>query len=186
MASPDLHTGVVEGLHACVYLAVVELLEDALDVCHWASVAPFCAYRVGSSKRRPSSVRQTLCPPPSLSTPCHRVVLPMPQELLYVAGSRPWPFPRGADPGLQSATMNDIASWLRAQISSSTDPGRLERLARQAERQAALRSGIATIVKKRTPSKPPPGNNPSSVEGQRCPSDEARPQLVSIGPATYM
>jgi hypothetical protein len=94
------------------------------------------------------------------------------------------PFPRGADPGLQSATMNDIASWLRAQIPSSTDPGRLERLAREAERQAALRSGIATIVKKRTPSKPPPGNNPASVEGQRYQDDEAQPQLLSIDPAT--
>jgi hypothetical protein len=82
--------------------------------------------------------------------------------------------------------MNDIASWLRAQIPSSTDPGRLERLAREAERQAALRRGIATIVKKRTPSKPPPGYNPASVEGQRCPDDEARPQLLSIDPATYM
>ena len=87
---------------------------------------------------------------------------------------------------LQSATMNDIASWLRAQIPSSTDPGRLERLAREAERQAALRSGIATIVKKRTPSKPPPGNNPASVEGQRYQDDEAQPQLLSIDPATYV
>ena len=50
--------------------------------------------------------------------------------------------------------MNDIASWLRAQIPSSTDPDRLERLAREAERQAVLRSGIATTVKERTPSKP--------------------------------
>jgi hypothetical protein len=65
------------------------------------------------------------------------------------------PFPRGADPGLQSATMNDIASWLRAQIPSSTDADRLERLAREAERQVVLRSGIATMVKERTPSKPP-------------------------------
>jgi hypothetical protein len=46
--------------------------------------------------------------------------------------------------------MNDIASWLRAQIPSSTDPGRLERLAREAERQAVSRSGIATFVKERT------------------------------------
>jgi hypothetical protein len=50
--------------------------------------------------------------------------------------------------------MNDIASWLRAQIPSSTDPDRLERLAREAERQEVLRSGIATKVKERTPSKP--------------------------------
>ena len=50
--------------------------------------------------------------------------------------------------------MNDIASWLRAQIPSSTDADRLERLAREAERQAVLRSGIATKVKERTPSKP--------------------------------
>jgi len=49
--------------------------------------------------------------------------------------------------GLQSATMNDIASWLRAQMPSATDPDRLERLAREAERQAALRSGIATLVR---------------------------------------
>jgi hypothetical protein len=84
---------------------------------------------------------------------------------------------------LQSITMNDIASWLRSQIPSSTDPGRLERLAREAERQAALRSGIATIVKKQTPSKPPPGNNPASVEGQRYQDDEAQPQLLSIDPS---
>ena len=50
--------------------------------------------------------------------------------------------------------MNDIASWLRAQIPSSTHADRLERLAREAERQAMLRSGIATMVKERTPSKP--------------------------------
>jgi hypothetical protein len=31
---------------------------------------------------------------------------------------------------------------------------RFERLAREAERQAVLRSGIATMVKERTPSKP--------------------------------
>jgi hypothetical protein len=43
--------------------------------------------------------------------------------------------------GLQSATMNDIAAWLRAQMPSSTDPDRLERLSREAERQAVLRSG---------------------------------------------
>jgi hypothetical protein len=61
--------------------------------------------------------------------------------------------------------MNDIAAWLRAQMSSSTDPDRLERLAREGERQAALQSNIATIVKKRTTSKWLPGNNPSSVEG---------------------
>jgi hypothetical protein len=36
--------------------------------------------------------RRCAHPPPSLSTPCHRVVLPMPQELLYVAGSRPCHF----------------------------------------------------------------------------------------------
>jgi hypothetical protein len=66
---------------------------------------------------------------------------------------------------LQSATIYDIASWLRAQVPSSTDPDRLERLAREAERQAALQSNIATIVKKRTPSKRLPGNNPSRVEG---------------------
>jgi len=86
--------------------------------------------------------------------------------------------------GLQSATMNDIASWLRAQIPSSIDPARLERLAREAERQAVLRSGIATMVRERTPSKPPPGNNPPSVEGQRCQDDEAQPQLLFIDPAT--
>jgi len=51
--------------------------------------------------------------------------------------------------------MNDIASWLRAQIPASTDPDRLERLAREAERQAVLRGGIATMVGERTPSKPP-------------------------------
>jgi hypothetical protein len=51
--------------------------------------------------------------------------------------------------------MNDIASWLRAQIPSSTDPDRLERLAREAERQAALRGGIATKVRERSPSKLP-------------------------------
>jgi hypothetical protein len=95
------------------------------------------------------------------------------------------PFPRRTDPGLQSATMNDIASWLRAQIPPSTDPDRLERLAREAERQAALRSGIATIVKKRTPSKPPPGDFPPNMEGRRCP-DEAQHQLLSIHPATSM
>jgi len=50
--------------------------------------------------------------------------------------------------------MNDIASWLRAQIPSSTDQARLERLAREAERQAVLRSGIAIMVRERTPSKP--------------------------------
>ena len=66
---------------------------------------------------------------------------------------------------LQSATMYDIASWLRAQVPSSTDPDRLERLAREAERQAALQSNIATILKKRTPSKRLPENNHSSVEG---------------------
>ena len=58
---------------------------------------------------------------------------------------------------LQSATMYDIASWLRAQVPLSTDPDRLERLAREAERQAALQSNIATIVKKRTPSSGCPG-----------------------------
>jgi hypothetical protein len=47
--------------------------------------------------------------------------------------------------------MNDIAAWLRAQMSSSTDPDRLERLAREAERQAALQSNIATIVKNQGP-----------------------------------
>jgi len=56
--------------------------------------------------------------------------------------------------GLQSATMNDIACWLRAQIPSSIDPARLERLAREAERQAVLRGGIATMVRERSPSKP--------------------------------
>jgi hypothetical protein len=50
--------------------------------------------------------------------------------------------------------MNDIASWLRTQIPSSIDPARLERLAREAERQAMLRSGIATMVRERTPSRP--------------------------------
>ncbi len=50
--------------------------------------------------------------------------------------------------------MNDIASWLRAQIPSSIDPARLERLAREAERQAVLRGGIATMVRERSPSKP--------------------------------
>jgi len=45
--------------------------------------------------------------------------------------------------------MNDIAAWLRAQMPSSTDPDRLERLAREAERQALLRSGIATMVRGR-------------------------------------
>ena len=54
---------------------------------------------------------------------------------------------------LQSATIYDIASWLRAQVPSWTDPDRLERLAREAERQAALQSGIATMVKER-PSRP--------------------------------
>jgi hypothetical protein len=43
--------------------------------------------------------------------------------------------------------MNDITAWLRAQMPSSTDPDRLERLAREAERQAVLRSGIATMGK---------------------------------------
>ena len=43
--------------------------------------------------------------------------------------------------------MTDLASWLRAQIPSSTDLDRLERLAREAERQAVLRSGIATMGK---------------------------------------
>ena len=33
----------------------------------------------------------------------------------------------------KGATMNDIACQLRAQIASSTDPDRLERLAREAE-----------------------------------------------------
>ena len=66
---------------------------------------------------------------------------------------------------LQSATMYDIASWLRAQVPLSTDPDRLERLAREAERQAALQSNIETIVKKRTPGKRLPENIPSSVEG---------------------
>jgi len=47
--------------------------------------------------------------------------------------------------------MNDIAAWLRAQMSSSTDPDRLERLAREGERQAALQSNIAAIVKKLFP-----------------------------------
>jgi len=78
--------------------------------------------------------------------------------------------------------MNDIASWLRAQIPSSTDPDRLERLAREAEHQAALRSGIATIVKKRTQVSRRPENNPASVEGQRYQDDEAQPQLLSIRP----
>ena len=57
--------------------------------------------------------------------------------------------------GLQSATMNDIACWLRAQIPSSIDPARLERLTREAARQAVLRSGIASLVRERTPSRPP-------------------------------
>ena len=35
--------------------------------------------------------------------------------------------------------MNEIARQLRAQIPSSTDPQRLERMAREAERQAAER-----------------------------------------------
>jgi len=83
-----------------------------------------------------------------LSAQRHSVVLPMPFELLYVAGRRPCM-------RLQSATMNDIASWLRAQISSSNDPDRLERLAREAERQAVMRSGIATRVRERAPSRPP-------------------------------
>jgi len=48
--------------------------------------------------------------------------------------------------------MNDIAAWLRAQMPSSTNPDRLERLAREAERQAVLRSGIATMVRERTES----------------------------------
>ena len=51
--------------------------------------------------------------------------------------------------------MTDLVSWLRAQIPSSTDPDRLERLAREAERQAVLRRGIATVVRQRSPSKPP-------------------------------
>ena len=50
--------------------------------------------------------------------------------------------------------MNDIASWLRAQIPSSTDAARLERLAREAERQEVLRSGTATMVRERTPRRP--------------------------------
>ena len=49
--------------------------------------------------------------------------------------------------------MNDIASWLRGQIPSSTDADRRERLAREAELQAMLRSGIATMAKERTPSR---------------------------------
>jgi hypothetical protein len=49
--------------------------------------------------------------------------------------------------GLQSATMNDIASWFRAQVPSSIDPDRLERLSREAERQAVLRSGIAKMMR---------------------------------------
>ena len=55
----------------------------------------------------------------------------------------------------ESAAMTDLASWLRAQIPSSTDPDRLERLAREAERQAVLRCGIAIVVRQRSPSKPP-------------------------------
>ena len=44
-------------------------------------------------------------------------------------------------PGLanEDAPMNEIARQLRAQIPSSTDPQRLERMAREAERQAAER-----------------------------------------------
>jgi hypothetical protein len=90
-----------------------------------------------------------------LSAPCHSVVLPMPQDPLYVAGSRPCHFLDEQIRDFKVLTMNDIASWLRAQIPSSTDADRLERLAREAERQAVLRSGIATMVKERTPSKPP-------------------------------
>ena len=52
---------------------------------------------------------------------------------------------------LQGATMNDIASWLRAQFPSSTDPDRFERLAREAERQAMMRSSMATKVRERAP-----------------------------------
>jgi hypothetical protein len=47
--------------------------------------------------------------------------------------------------------MNDIASWLRAQFPSSTDPDRFERLAREAERQAMMRSSMATKVRERAP-----------------------------------
>jgi len=44
-------------------------------------------------------------------------------------------------PGLANADapMNEVARQLRAQIPSSTDPQRLERMAREAERQAAER-----------------------------------------------
>ena len=39
----------------------------------------------------------------------------------------------------EDVPMNEIARQLRAQIPSSTDPQRLERMAREAERQAAQR-----------------------------------------------
>jgi hypothetical protein len=68
----------------------------------------------------------------------------MPNELLYVAGNGR----SGA------ATMYDIASWLRSQVPSWIDPDHLVRLAREAERQAVLRSGIATMVRERTPRRP--------------------------------
>jgi hypothetical protein len=38
--------------------------------------------------------------------------------------------------------MNDIASWLRAQIPSSTGADRLERLAREAERLGKVKSAL--------------------------------------------
>jgi hypothetical protein len=47
--------------------------------------------------------------------------------------------------------MYDIASWLRAQVPLSTDPDRLERLAREAERQAALQSNICDHRKETNP-----------------------------------
>jgi hypothetical protein len=61
--------------------------------------------------------------------------------------------------------MNDIASWLRAQIRSSIDPARLERLAREAERQAVLRSGL----------QPWSGNAPKSAAR----TTKLQPELVS-------